>query len=247
LTLSQLTLESHCDEQLPMTRSVFISLLAGFAVTFGFCGGAARADLVTIEFRDQNQPTSAFPNAGGPLWRGVVNTIANTLTIFHWEEIPGSTEFWVPSLASGPLVWPAVGANGNPFDVPDTFGVTPTIGTNWGFISPISARQMVWNQGSLLLPAEADFFPGWGAVRRPIPGVNPVEMYNDTASDQRTMPVLPYNAIGLGSATNAQVRVLSVAAVAVVPEPSAFMLLGAVCTTACSALVVRRSRAKSKR
>jgi hypothetical protein len=214
------------DKQPLMTRSIFWTFLACLAI-FGWSPAAVRADFVTIEYYDLNSPQAAFPMAGGPIWRGVVDTVANTLTIHHWEEIPGSTEFWVPSLANGPLVWPAVDAQGNPFDVPNSFGSSPVIGANWGFVSPLSIHQIDWLQGTTGLPVEAAFFPGWGAVRKPKPGVNPVQLIYDTTANERTMPMLPYSQFGLADSTGAQVRVLSVVAV---PEPSAFLLMGVLFT-----------------
>ena len=64
-------------------------------ITAGFPLGTSRADLVEIDFRDQNPPTSPFPNSGGPHWVGVVDTHADTFTINFWEEIPGSTQYLV--------------------------------------------------------------------------------------------------------------------------------------------------------
>lgn len=216
-----------------MTRILRLTCIVCVAIGWGVPCATTLADLVTIEFRDRNSPTAPYPDAGGPIWRGVVDTQADTLTIFHWEEIPGSTEFWVPSLLNGPLVWPAVGADGNPFDVPDTFGSLPVIDANWGFVSPLSLHQMTWVQGTTGLPVEAEYFPGWGAVRRPIPGMNPVQLTYDTTANERTMPLLPFSPYGLAAATNAQVSVLSVVSV---PEPSAFLFL----TTTCAIALITR-------
>ncbi|MCA9147689.1 MAG: hypothetical protein KDA92_00250 [Planctomycetales bacterium] len=206
--------------------------------------GVATANFVEIDFRDQNLPTSAFPDHGGPHWVGVVDTLADTVTISFWEEIEGSTPYWTPNLqTSGPLVWQAVDLNGFRYDVPDDFGSNPHIGSNWGFISPVSVRNMVWNEGIILLPEVADFFPGWGAVRRPIPGQNPPELFYDTADNQQTMPLLPYSSVGTRPALQATVSVKAITIVGV-PEPSAAACGLVVAGMCAGGVVLKRWRKK---
>ncbi|MCA9257693.1 MAG: hypothetical protein KDA61_00780 [Planctomycetales bacterium] len=98
------------------------------------CLGIARvhAAIVGIEYWDRGTITPNF--SGGPLWRGEVDTVADTLTIFEWNELPGhGSEFLVPKPSEFPMVWPARGANGQRYDVPDNFN--GIISPDYGFIS----------------------------------------------------------------------------------------------------------------
>ncbi len=111
-------------------------------------GTDARAILVAIEYYDQAVVNPDF--AGGPLWTGFVDTIADTLTINAWTELPlHGAEYWIPrnllpppQVAAQPLVWPARDAAGNFFDVPDTFN--GHIDDTFAFISDTHLREMLW-------------------------------------------------------------------------------------------------------
>lgn len=198
-----------------------------------------------VEYRDLNPPTSPFPNAGGPLWNGFVDTDADDLTITAWSEIPGSVEFWTPlwtpTITTLPLVWPAVDSSGAPFDVPEDFD--GHINSQFAFISTVSARNMLWNEGTFSpLVAELDFYPGWGGLRRPIPGANPVQFTFDTSANERSMPWLPSDEYRISESTLATVTASDDGpAVAGVPEAGAGLLLSVAGVATCILYGVRRS------
>jgi hypothetical protein len=168
-------------------------------------GSDAAAVLVGVEYRDES---AVFPGSGGPWWRGVVDTSANTLTILWWAELPASQAFAQPTLirpdlTPGALVWNAVGLDNQPYDVPDSFGdgANPfSIGLDWAFVSPVSALNMSWvttNAAgatvpvSMEIPSVGDFYPGWGGARRPqFEGSNLV-FANDYDWNETAMPLLP--------------------------------------------------------
>lgn len=160
---------SFCSVELaPMPiHSAILRAACGWLIGTA-CAGIASATLVSVTFSTQNPPRDGFPGGGGPLWTGVVDTVADTLTIHSWTELPGTPYIWEPGNLS--LVWPAVDASGNRYDVTDdhfdeahaTFRITD----QFAFISPLSARTMAWDNGAFgQLPgdrAAVDFFPGWG-------------------------------------------------------------------------------------
>lgn len=203
--------------------------LLSFATSIGLLlAMPAAATLVAIDYRDQNPANSGFPDAGGPHWTGVVDTAANTLTIYTWTEIPGSVQFWTPlwtpNLSTLPLVWPAVDASGSEYDVPDTFD--GTIDSSFAFISTVSARNIQWNEGVFSLPDVADFYPGWGGVRKPLAGTSPPVLVYDMSGDETTMPLLPIHAFGVAASTAATIVASAYAAqVSEVPEASAALAL----------------------
>lgn len=206
-----------------------IVLACAFAAT---SAASVRATLVVVEYVDRNG-VGGFPENGGPHWSGLVDTVANTLTISSWTDLPGTPEFWTPALTSFPLVWPAVSATGTPYDVPDSF--LGQIDGSFAFISPVSARLMAWNQGewghtpSFQLPPEIDFYPGWGGVRKPVSVAGVVVMTFDTSANEREMPLLPISALGLAASIGATVTAFATSGVTPVgaesvPEASALLL-----------------------
>lgn len=219
-------------------------------LALGAAAAPGYATLVHVDYYDINPPTSLFPNAGGPHWTGIVNTSTNTLTIQTWDEIAGSTPFWTPlwtpDLSASPLVWRAFDFNGDLYDVPDTFD--GTIDATFAFISEVSARNMLWNEGTFSLPEAADFYPGWGGARRPVLGQNPVVLIYDTSADERTMPMLPSHMFGLSASTLATVTAtIAGASTEGVPEASAWMMgLAASSAAACGAVRGRRARARRR-
>lgn len=221
-----------------------LPFLTRWATVFALSVAAAPgfATVVHIDYYDINPPNSPFPDAGGPHWTGYVNTATNTLTIQTWDEITGSDEFWTPlwtpDLSALPLVWRAFDFNGDLYDVPDTFD--GAIDATFAFISEVSARNMLWNEGTFSLPEAADFFPGWGGVRRPVAGQNPVVLVYDTSADERTMPMLPKHMFGFSASTFATVTAtIGGATTEGVPEASAWMM-GLAASSAAAGWTVRR-------
>jgi hypothetical protein len=205
----------------------------------------ASATLVAIEYEDRNG-VGGFPDNGGPHWRGIVDTIANTLTIYSWTDLPGTPEFWspwTPDLTLFPIVWPAVSATGTPYDVPDSF--LGQIDATFGFISPVSAQQMDWKEGEwgvspvFQLSPESDFYPGWGGVRKPVFIDGQVVMVYDTSANETEMPLLPIDAFGLAKSEGATVTAHVVADVNSVPEASAFLFGGTALGVACGCAIWR--------
>jgi hypothetical protein len=215
------------------------------------------ATLVGIEYLDRNG-SGGFPDNGGPHWTGVVDTIANTLTINTWVDLAGTPEFWTPlwtpNLTAFPLVWPAVKSDGSAYDVPDNW--TGHIDASFAFISPVSVRSMLWNEGvwgqapGFSLPPEADLYPGWGGVRKPVNAGGVVQLVYDTSADETSMPLLPISSLGLAISDHAIVTATLLANVEAeaVPESSAFFYLAAAAAVLIPATVSRRlysSRAKN--
>jgi hypothetical protein len=209
--------------RLLLTTICFVNLLAATA---------SQATLVQIDYLDRNG-TGGFPNNGGPHWTGVVDTVANTLTINTWIDLPGTPEFWTPlwtpNLTTLSLVWPAVESDGSPYDVPDTW--TGHIDASFGFISPTSVRNMLWNEGvwgqapGFSLPPDADLYPGWGGVRKPVNVNGVTQLMYDTSADETSMPLLPISSLGLAISDRATVTATILANVEAeaVPETSAFL------------------------
>jgi hypothetical protein len=185
-----------------LTRLAGLALLGGAVAV-----SEALAVLVGVEYRDESV---VFPGSGGPWWRGVVDTSADTLSIYWWAELPASQAFAQPvlirpDLSPGALVWNAVDVNNLRFDVPDSFGsgTSPfSIGLDWAFVSPVSALNMSWvttNAAgatvpvSMGIPSVGDFYPGWGGARRPLFQGDPptLTLVNDYAWNQTAMPLLP--------------------------------------------------------
>jgi hypothetical protein len=197
----------------PLARS-----LAGVLVLAAALGaGSGRADLVAIEYWDEGI-SDTYPG-GGPLWTGIVDTVADTLTIQTWTELPGhASEFWMPR--DLPLVWKAYASDGSLYNVPDNFN--GKIDDTFAFISDQTLRQMRWlipqfnyatNPPTRLPSIEAtytlnaiDIRPGWGGYAFGLPGAplnqyvyrtfNPAYTGEANASeqpkfDERVMPVLP--------------------------------------------------------
>jgi hypothetical protein len=196
-----------------------------------FAAAAGNATLVEIDYLDRNG-TGGFPDNGGPHWTGVVDTVSNTLTINTWIDLPGTPEFWTPNLTALPLVWPAVKSNGSPYDVPDNW--TGHIDASFGFVSPTSVRNMQWNEGvwgqapGFSLPPDADLYPGWGGVRKPVNVNGVTQLMYDTSADETSMPLLPISSLGLAISDRATVTATILANVEAeaVPETSAFLFAG---------------------
>ena len=170
------------------------------AVFFLVAASNVNAGLVGIEFDD---PV-------GPHWTGVVDTTSNQLTIHTWTENAGGTVYWTPTLASLPLVWPAVDGAGAPYDVPDTFA-TSLIDATFAFISPTTLGSMSWNEGSQ--PVFTTEYPGWGG------DVSDGNLY--VGGDATWMCPLLSSPSGASCVTGN-------VTVTAVPEPSAFVFLGLV-------------------
>ena len=221
-----------------------------------YASGVVQADLVGIQYWDRG---AANPDTnGGPLWEGVVDTVANVLRIDTWKELPQhGTEFWVPAnLAQAPLVWPAVDASGNPYDVDDDFGEivggTVSISDEFAFISPITAQSTQWVYdvegdgigpedrfiGGVVKPTRM----GWGGFARQEVQDGPFVFYTaaidgEPAYDEKTLPRLPVEDPNTTPFTNALIasldgtvevtsRTRSPSALVAVPEASAMLSVG---------------------
>jgi hypothetical protein len=196
--------------------------------------------VVLIDFLDRNG-VGGFPNDGGPHWTGRVDTATDTLTIESWVDLNGTPLFWTPAVSTLPLIWSALTFDGIPYDVPDTFD--GHIDSSFAFISPVSAMNMVWNQGTwgtngVLSFPEADFFPGWGGVRRPQQGGG--GLLYDLSANETEMPMLPIATFGVAAATGATVTATPLASVGAVPEAPAFLLGGIIAASAAGWAGVRR-------
>jgi hypothetical protein len=214
------------------------------------------ATLVLIEYTDRNG-VGGFPDNGGPHWIGVVDTVADALTIYSWTDLPGTPEFWspwTPSLAASPLVWPAVSATGTPYDVPDNF--VGKIDSTFGFISPVSAQNMAWNEGdwgespTFHLPPEIDFHPGWGGMRKPVGVDGSIVLVYDTSANETEMPLLPIDVFGLAKSEGATVTAVVVPnleGIVGVPEASAFLFGGAATVLGLVGTAWRAARRRSGR
>lgn len=229
--------------------------------------GAAHADLVGVQYFDKG----SFPGEGGPLWTGVVDTVANKLRIDTWTELPGhGANFWTP--ANVPMVWTARDATGAVYDVPDSFGQNGIVNfgndaspaNDFAFISPVSLQDMGWfgfdsNTGapdtSVVLDftfAGVDLFPGWGGdAFRDQNGniVYRVKQPNSSSTDgydYRMMPVLPTSATTIQSSTGGTVTVTSreVTSAVMVGVPEASPVLGGmlVCALCAGATWIQKKR-----
>ena len=203
----------------------------------------APAVIVEIEYIARNG-AGGFPDFGGPHWKGKVDTVANYLKIEEWTDLPGTPLFWTPVTSSLPLIWPAVKSVGGvvtPYDVPDDFD--GHIDLTFAFVSETSAMNMDWNEGNwadngvISFPA-ADFFPGWGGVRRPPPGGGPLVL--DTSFDETTMPLLPSGVFDAALWTGAEVIITLPASIGVVPEASALLFGVVVAATTAAWTAFRR-------
>lgn len=225
-------------------RNIFVRL-ALVGIFSGLSLGSARADLVGIEYFD----SASNPQFGGPLWRGVVDTVADTLQIDFWTELPRhSDDFWVP--VNLPVVWNAVDSTGARFDVPDTFGLNGVIdfgvdgvidpADDFAFVSPVSLQDTDWYAYDTInemvdksqvvqFSGATVFFPGWGgyAFEHPVNGKTyqtEQPQLNGDPFDYLMIPTLPVSATVAKASTFATITV--------VPEPSAFLgvgLIGSVC------------------
>ncbi|MEM8943683.1 MAG: hypothetical protein AAGD11_00755 [Planctomycetota bacterium] len=199
-----------------------IRILALFFVSALFTGvlttREVRADLVGITYWDRGEVNPA--TNGGPLWQGVVDTVANTLRIDSWRELPQhGAEFWVPGGLSGnAMIWTARDATGAVYDVPDTFGPvinqTVSIGDNFAFIAPLAAQNMSWffdvdGDGNAATPRSIGGVAkptriGWGGYARQETVNGPFVFYTSAIDgedsfdplttppyDERNMPRLP--------------------------------------------------------
>src|SRR3954464_9917127 len=174
------------DVRLRSHRCVVRTLLLASGLSLALAG-VAQATIVQVDYLDRNG-VGGFPDNGGPHWTGFVDTVSHTLPINTRADLPGTPEFWTPlwtpDLSAFPLVWHAVNSSGAPYDVPDNW--LGHIDATFGFISPVSAQQMQWNQGewgqspSFHLPPEVDFYPGWGGVRKPVSVNGVTQMVYDT-------------------------------------------------------------------
>jgi hypothetical protein len=214
----------------PRRRASWSWLAVAICLATLSTAAVSHATLVEIDYLDRNG-TGGFPDNGGPHWTGVVDTVANTLTINTWVDLPGTPEFWTPlwtpDLTALPLIWPAVKSDGSPYDVPDNW--TGHIDASFAFISQESVRNMLWNQGvwgeapGFTLPADADLYPGWGGVRKPVNVGGAVQLAYDTSADETSMPLLPISSLGLAISDHATVTatVLANVEAQAVPESSA--------------------------
>jgi hypothetical protein len=227
-------------------RRAVAQLAVGAALLLTLASGAS-ATLVLVEYNARNGEGDGFPDNGGPHWVGVVDTDADALTIYSWTELPGTPSFWspwIPDLTAAPLVWPAVSATGTPYDVPDSF--MGQIDSTFGFISPVSAQNMVWKEGEwgespeFHLSPDSDFYPGWGGVRKPVFVDGSVVMVYDTSANETEMPLLPIDAFGLAKAEGATVTAVVVPnleGIVAVPESSAFLFGGLAAAVACGCAI----------
>ena len=199
----------------------------------------SEAVLVAVDYRmvwpaAPGQPVNL--NVGGPHWTGVVDTVGDTLTIYTWEELPITTDWWsplwTPEIQSSGLVWKAVDASGGDFNVPDDFAdvfANPQLNTTFGFVSEVAAKDMLWKDirgvpQQLQLAPGLDVFPGWGAVGYDFGSGK----FFDVSSNHQVMPQLPYGQAALADTFGAFVTASVISPeVGSVPESSA-LALGAV-------------------
>lgn len=180
----------------------------------------ASADLVGIEYYDRG---SANPlTNGGPLWTGEVDTAAGTLRFTSWVELPlHGEEFWVPQFSpASPMIWHAVGSNGQPYTLPDDFGPVVgqgvTIDNNFAFISPVAANQMAWADITGATKSFGTIHPptriGWGGFAQ-ITTAGGAWIYHtssvgqESAYDQTTMPRVPVAENNMFASLGGEVRV----------------------------------------
>jgi hypothetical protein len=204
----------------------------------------AQATMVAIEYYDRADVNPDF--AGGPLWTGYVDTIADTLTIETWTELPlHGNEYWIPrNLPGQPLVWPARDANGNPYDVPGTFD--GHIDNTFAFISDVHLRDMEWKAPIFdysPLPDDppiflgtvdveytldtGDVWPGWGGFALQVnDNGNIVKQFrtsnpdpNQPLYDERIMPALPIQPPGAPQPTYVASTDATITAAVVPLEP----------------------------
>jgi hypothetical protein len=227
-------------------------VLAGAAI--GLLKAPASATLVNVTYYDQGVVNPEF--AGGPLWTGRVDTVANTVTILTWTELPlHGSEFWIPQ--NLPLVWPARNAAGGLYDVPDSFD--GHIDETWAFVSDQTLSQMGWRQPTFnyatnppvlvsLTPATFSnpvlgIRPGWGGYAYGPAGSDPATYRVDVRNpdhttapdnselqplfDERIMPALPVGPSTYTWSTEATVSIVQSAPVSV-PESPAWQLWSAI-------------------
>lgn len=233
---------THSTSSRPATPLLCVVVVFVWLLAFG--GSMARADLVSIEYRDRG---TANPSTnGGPLWTGVVDTVTNNLRIDTWSELPQhGAEFWVP--VDLPLIWPALDAAGNVFDVPDNFGSvvggTVNISSAFGFISPDFAHNMQWEDingnpqtfsSTLFLPTQ----PGWGGYAQLTEQgyfINTEAPSGEPDYDEQTMPRLPVDTAAMVASLDATVvvtarEVTSAGVIVAIPESASllrFAIVGA--------------------
>ena len=225
-------------------------------ILFALGSWSACANLVSIEYFDQAF-SDAVPGSGGPLWSGVVDTVTNRLRIDTWTELPRhSVEFWVP--INLPIVWDARDSNGDIYDIPDSFGttfapnhppddLTATIGSDFAFISPLTAQEMQWKErtftfdeqtNEVLSVTEAEvsytgfgvFMPGWGGyAKQTLSGFDYItDLEGSETFDEHIIPRLPISTFSFSASVNSTITVTDrtitpVAHITSVPEPSAFL------------------------
>ncbi len=184
-----------------MNRIAIVTLTI---VAMAMCVPTANATLYNVDFND----------ADGPHWTGVVDTVANTLTINTWVEnsVSGGTNLWTPSATqlAGGWVWTALNSGGV-HDVPDTWD--GTMGPTWGFLPSEADNTLIsWNEGTY---TDNRFGIGFGARRF---------LGSDQFShpDDQTLYV-PRNTTSTDFAEG-------VVTVTVIPEPATALMLGAALT-----------------
>jgi hypothetical protein len=117
------------------------------AATLLAISGLSHASIYSVSLSD----------ADGPEIRGSVDTQANTFTLSSWIDNGAPAAFWTPTVTN--LVYTAVSANGNMFDVADDWD--GTISNTWGFIANDSNNDILWNEGDY---TEDQRFHGWGGA-----------------------------------------------------------------------------------
>lgn len=98
----------------------------------------------------------SWESIGGPEWTGIVDSTTDALTITSWSEDPAVLPYQYFELTDFATTWNAISATGAVYDVPDDWDMT--IGTNWGFVRPVS-NAIGWSGGG-----PNPHFAGWGAA-----------------------------------------------------------------------------------
>ncbi|NIZ62783.1 hypothetical protein DL239_17580 [Sedimentitalea sp. CY04] len=126
-----------------------MTITRAFAVATTFCLAPLTSHAATFDV--------AYTDNDGPQWTGIVDSTTDTFTILSWAEGAGGIGYWTPTSASLPLLFNAVTAALDPFDVPDDWD--GTIGNNWGFLSDLIKSDIEWQEGNF---SGNNSHLGWG-------------------------------------------------------------------------------------
>lgn len=143
-------------------------------------------------------------DSDGPHIVGQVDTLTDKFTINSWTENTGGVVWWSPS--DLPRTYDALTTTGL-YDVPNNWD--GTIGTDWGFINPLTLFDNSWTNGSFHAPTLIR--EGWGGR---VDGFGVI----DVSRNETRWLNLPFN-----SNSVAEIAFNSVI-VTPIPEPTALAL-----------------------